>query len=309
MTPAARPRKRDRRYWLRLLRLFVVALVVALVVPPLASGATSIYALTHSFCAQGATPADFNPHYEDITLPSTHDLELAGYFIPGDNRAALIIPPASNGGRGASMHYARMFNQAGFSVLMFESRTCTRQGWYSLGYQEVDDVEAAYHYLLTRPEVDPNRIGLHGFSSAGATSLMAMARLPEIRSVSAEGGYHDYAALLGTPGAGTYFETLYRLSFIVTYRLITGTDIQNLSPMNAIPVIAPRPILLVYGSREVTLKGAEQMLERAIESGSPAELWIVPGADHGQYLSLAPEGFVQRVVGFHQAALLGSTGS
>ncbi|MCB9450176.1 MAG: prolyl oligopeptidase family serine peptidase [Anaerolineaceae bacterium] len=300
---AKTPPRRSHRYWLRLARLFVVALLGALVLLPLALGAASMYGLTHPPCSPGGNPGDFNPHFESITFSSTHNLEIEGYFIPGTNGATIMIPPAFSGGRGSSLHYARVFNQAGFNVLTFESRVCTSQGWISLGYQEVDDVMAAYRYLLTRPDVDPARVGLHGFSSAGATSLMAMPRLPEIRSVSAEGGYHDYAALLGSLGEGTYFDRLYRFAAIGAYRLFTGGNIEDLSPINAIRQIGNRPVLLVYGSLEVSLPGARLMLARAQESGVPAELWVVEGATHGGYLTVAPEEFVRRVVGFHQAAL------
>ena len=302
MTP---PRsRRTRRYWLRLLRLFIAALAGALVLLPLLLGVVSMYALTRPACSPGGNPGAFNPDYTDISFTSTNGLMIEGYFIPGTNGATIIIVPAYGNGRGGSLHYARVFNQAGFAVLLFESRVCTTQGWVSLGYQEAADVEAAYRYLLSRPDTDPARVGLHGFSSAGATSLMAMPRLPAIRSVSAEGGYHDYAALLGSLGEGTYFESLYRAAAITTYNLITGGSITDLSPINAIPQIGPRPVLLIYGSREVSLPGARLMLARAQETGVPAELWVVEGAGHGNYLSIAPEEFVERVVGFHQAALL-----
>jgi pimeloyl-ACP methyl ester carboxylesterase len=310
MTPTGKSSSawHPRRYWLRLLRLFVVAVAAALVILPVMLGVVSMYALTHPPCSPGGSPASINLPFEDITLTSTNDLKVAGYFIPGTNGAAIIIPPAYSGGRGSSLHYARVFNQAGFAIVLFESRVCTAQGWISLGYQETDDVEAAYRYLLTRPDVDPTRVGLHGFSSAGATSLMVMARMPQIRAASAEGGYHDYNAVFGTVNDGIYFDKLYRWAALLTYRLITGGSPDDLSPISTIPQIGPRPVLLVYGSRETSLPGARQMLARAQESGVPAELWVVEGAGHGNYLSVAPEEFVRRVVGFHLAALAAEPG-
>lgn len=297
---------RGRAYWLRLLRLFVVALGFALVALPFLLGVLSLWALTHTPCFAGRSPGDLS--YEDVSFPSARGIIQQGYFIPGDSGATIILVPAFGSGRGAELHYAAVFHNAGFNVLTMNSRVCTAQGWISLGYQEVEDVQAAYAYLLTRADVDPTRVGLHGYSSAGATSLMAMPRIPELRSVSAEGGYHDYAAMLGVGTATNFFDALYQLGATITYRLVTGDDITKLNPLDAIGQIGARPVLLVYGSREVSLPGARLMLERARQNAVPAELWVVEGAGHGQYLSIAPDEFVRRVVGFHQAALSGEEG-
>ncbi|HEX2906837.1 MAG TPA: prolyl oligopeptidase family serine peptidase [Phototrophicaceae bacterium] len=297
--------KRPRAYWLRLLRLFAVALVVTLGLAPFLMGLATIWGLTHPPCSMGVTPADFGLTFEEISFGvPQRNLTQNGYFIPATNGATLIVVPAFNGGRGSSLHYANVFHQAGFNVLTFNSRVCAAHGWISLGYQEVEDVQAAYEYLKTRPDVNPNRVGLHGFSSAGSTSLMAMPRIPELRSVSAEGGYHDYAALLGVGQAATFFDALYQAGVTIGYRLVTGADLNQLNPYDAIGQIGPRAVLLVYGSREVTLPGARLMLERALQNGVKADLWVVEGAGHGEYLALAPDEFVRRVVGFHEAALL-----
>ncbi len=69
--------------------------------------------------------------------------------------------------------------------------------------------------------------------------------------------------------------------------------------------LPPRPLLLIYGTREVSLPGAQAMLEKAQSLGMQADLWIVDGADHGQYLLVAHDEFIRRIVEFQQSALLG----
>lgn len=298
---------RPRVYWLRLLRLFLFALAAALVVAPFILGVMSTWGLTHVPCAMGGSPGSMGMAFEEVSFPSARGITQQGFFVPGTNGATIIVVPAFNGGRGAQLNDVRVFQNAGFNVLTFNSRSCTSQGWISLGFQEVEDVQAAYDYLKTRPDADPARVGLHGFSSAGATSLMAMPQMPDIRSVSAEGGYHNYADMLGFGRADNFIDGLYQLGAAASYRLITGTDIQNLDPLDAIGKIGPRPVLLIYGSREVSLPGARLMLERALANGVQADLWVVEGAGHGDYLMVAPDEFVKRVVGFHRAALVESS--
>lgn len=282
----------------------MVSLVVGLGLVPFLFGVLSMWGITHPPCNPGGDPSGFNPAYESVDFTSTNGLKQQGYFIPGTNGATIIVVPAFANGRGAELHYARVFNEAGFNVMTLNSRVCTTQGWISLGYREAEDVKAAYAYLKTRSDVDPARVGLHGFSSAGATAIMSGAQMPEIVSVSAEGGYHDYPAVMGVGQGGTFFEQLYKQGAYAAYGWITREDIHNLSPISMIDSLAGRNLLLVYGTLEVSLPGARQMLERALNVDVDADLWVVEGAGHGGYLSIAPDEFVRRVVGFHEAALL-----
>jgi dipeptidyl aminopeptidase/acylaminoacyl peptidase len=199
-----------------------------------------------------------------------------------------------------------MLARHGYAVFTFEARPCAGMGPLSLGYAEVDEVADALDYLLGRPEVDPRRIGIYGFSSAGATSLMAATRLPQLQAVVAEGGYSDFEDFVDHElGRGLvqrgefYFLPLYRWGFHLAYRWIAG-DLAKLSPVTVISQIRPRPILLVYGSQEKSLPEGYQQLQAA---GNNAELWVVEGAGHGTYRQVAPQAYEERIVAFFDKAL------
>jgi pimeloyl-ACP methyl ester carboxylesterase len=135
---------------------------------------------------------------------------------------------------------------------------------------------------------------------------MAAARLPQLRAILAEGGYGDFGE--GVLGSGTnssgvarFFEFFLLRSFKHSYRWLTGVDINQLSPLGVIGQVAPRPILLIYGSREVSLAGAYQQQAAA---GDTAELWIVEGAGHGAYFDVAPEEYEAKLVTFFDKSLL-----
>jgi hypothetical protein len=193
----------------------------------------------------------------------------------------------------------------GYTVFTFESRRCAGMGGLSLGYKEIDEVADALDYLLTRPEVDPQRIGVYGFSSAGATAIMAAARLPQLKAVVAEGGYGDFAEETLTPpmdrnDLGDYFQTAFFWSARQFYKLMTGLDINLLSPVDVIGQISPRPILLIYGSREVSLVGGQRQQAAA---GANAELWIVEEAGHGNYFDVTPAEYEMRLATFFDKSL------
>lgn len=294
---------RDRRYWLRLAAFFLATLSVALVLAPAAAGAVMMWAITHVGCVRTGTPDSLGLNYEEVEFSTPQGRTLRGFFLPGNNGAAVIVVPSLANDRGGDLADGAIFNRAGFHVLTFDSPVCAGSPVHSLGYLEAEDAEAAYHYLAARPDVDPARISLHGFSSAGSTSLFAAARVPAIRAVSAKGGYHDLSVQLGVGQDQDFFGRLFTTGGRLAYRLATGLDIQMLRPIDAVPAIAPRPILLVYGSREVSLDGARQMLERANATGGNAELWVVEGASHGDYHAFAGDVYEQRLVEFHRRAL------
>ncbi|NDJ85464.1 MAG: prolyl oligopeptidase family serine peptidase [Chloroflexi bacterium] len=271
---------------------------------PVAAGVLTVTSLVYMPCrTSGRTPSDYGPYrWEQITIPAHSGGTFEGYLVHGTNSATVIFPPATSGDRGARLKEARVLMQRGYNVLTFDSRRCAGLGPLSLGHGEVQEVGDVLDYLRSRNDIDMDRVGIHGFSSAGATAIMAAARYPSLKAVVAEGGYadlddliHDYEQdmpLLVTP---------FRWSFRLTYRVIVGNSLDTLSPVDVIDQIGPRPVLLIYGSKESSLAGGRLQAEAATPH---AELWVVPGAGHGNYIDVAPELYAERVVGFFDRALV-----
>lgn len=298
-----------RYYWFRLIIFFLVALSFALLSLPVLLGAMSMLGLLYAPCSQShVTPADLGYPAEPVTLRARAGGSFKGYFIPGSNGATIIMPPPFTSGRSVRLSEMDILAKHGYSIFMFESRRCAGMGPLSLGYKEVDEVADALDYLITRPDVDSERIGIYGFSSAGATSIMAAARHPQLKAVVAEGGYGDFTEnALGRnyeSGLTGYFLPLFRWGSYLTYRMVTGLDINQLSPASVINQISPRPILLIYGTQEVSLPGGKRQKAAA---GDNATLWIVEGAGHGNYLQVAPEAYEQHLITFFHNSLLTQT--
>ncbi len=299
--PAKSTRTIGKRILFVLLPVLVIGLLL-LVAIPFVYGSNFLRDLTTAGCGGGDDPAAYDLPFEEISFPSSaFKTQINGYFIPGDNGVTLIVPPAYTSARGSLMHEIAILHKHGYSALSFESRSCMGHV-ISLGYAEVNEVGDALDYLATRPDVDMEKIGIHGFSSAGATTLMAGARYPNLRAVLAEGGYHDFSASVHDTVQAqgwSFLGRFYELGAHVSYRMVTGYDMSVLSPISVIGQIAPRPILLIYGTNEPSLPGAHLELAAA---GNNAQLWEVPGATHGSYWYTAPEEFEQRVIAFYDSA-------
>jgi hypothetical protein len=128
----------------------------------------------------------FTPAIETVEIPF-EGTTLTGYFHPTDTsgapRKTLIL---NNGFDGSpeEMHWngARAAVDRGFNVLVFDSpgqfASVHRQGLHFRGDWE-NVVTPVVDYLLTRKDVDPKGIALHG-ESLGATSR----RAPPLSSIA-----------------------------------------------------------------------------------------------------------------------------
>jgi pimeloyl-ACP methyl ester carboxylesterase len=303
---AHKPSPRGWQYWLRLACFAGLTLSLGVASLPAWYSVPFTLALLYTPCVQAGTlPAGYADEWEEVTLQARAGGSFRGYFMSGTNGATVIIPPAGSDGRNGSLPTAEILLRHGYTVFTYESRPCAGIRPFSLGYQEVDEVADVLDYLLSRPDVDPQRIGIRGFSSAGATSIMAAARLPALRAVVAEGGYGDFiengvAVPLQADLPTRLFWAGFRGCMGVTYRLVTGHNIRVLSQVRVIEHIAPRPILLIYGARESSLASGRQQKAAA---GDHAVLWVVEGAGHGQYLQVAPAEYESRLVSFFDEAL------
>ncbi len=289
---------RNLRYWLRLVAFFLATLAVALLGLPYGLGFVSAYGITKTPCRPGTDPAAHAMAFEDVSFPSTDGLTLRGYFIPAESTGTVIVAPTLSASRGTHMDYVRIYNNAGLSVFAFESRACAGYGSVTFGAAEAEDIAAAYAYLSARNDV--SAVSTHGFSAAGGASLLAMPEVPGLAAVSAMGNYADFPATVGLGRSETYIGWLYSNGFAAGYGVGSGEDIDDLTPINTIDQIAPRPILLLYGSRETTLGGARAMQAAA---GDNAQLVVIEGAAHGEYLAVAPTETAAALTEFHIDAI------
>ncbi len=267
---------------------------------PTGMGWLAMWGLTHPRCGAGGIPEAYQLEAEPVEVPARTGVSYQGYFFRGTNEVSIIVPPAYASGRGGLLHEVAILVEGGYSVLTYDSRPCAGLAVHSLGIWEAEDIVDALDYLRTRADVDITRVGLHGFSQAGASNLFVAARLPEVRAVVAEGGYVDYGAqTLGLDRDQGLLMTLFVAGARLGYRMATGLPLEALRPLDHLGA-APPPILLVYGEHELTLHGARA----AAESSPMITLWTVPGGRHGSYVASAGrEVYAARVLDFFDAAL------
>ncbi len=249
---------------------------------------------------------DFDLPAEDVRFPSRDGLRLAGWFIPGDSPACVILAHGHGRSRGELLPHADFLHRAGFSVLLFDFRNRGESEGeaVTMGVREPLDLLGALDYLRSRSEVDAARIGVLGLSMGATAALMAAAQAPELRAVVAESSFVRLADL-AKRGLRHFFHLpsfpLAPLArWMVERRL--HADLATVAPLETIARLSPRPLLLIDDELDEVL-GPGQGEALLAAAGEPSELWVVPGADHARAWQAAPQDYERRVVTFFRRHL------
>src|ERR1700685_1019824 len=113
---------------------------------------------------------------------------------PGERRAAFLVLH----GFGSNSHSpncitpARVLNEYGYVTLRFDMRGCGKsEGEFGrvICLEQVEDLGNALEFLARHPSVDPERIGVIGWSLGGAVAAYAGGTNPRIAAVISNGGW------------------------------------------------------------------------------------------------------------------------
>ncbi|MFF3322259.1 alpha/beta hydrolase [Streptomyces sp. NPDC002889] len=211
---------------------------------------------------------------------------------PGDT--AIVVAHGFTGSvdRPAVRRAAGVFSRRA-AVVTFSFRGHGRSGGHStVGDREVLDLATAVAWARS---LGHSRVVTVGFSMGGSVVLRhaAMHRgLTEART--------DALAAVSAPARWYYRGTapMRRLHWVVTrplgrlvgrYGLRTRIhhrdwDPVPLSPVEAVPLIAPTPLLIVHGDSDpyFPLDHPRMLAEAAEAGGGPAELWLEKGMGHAE---------------------------
>src|SRR5262249_36241551 len=104
-----------------------------------------------------SSPAAYGMDYENITLTTVDGLKIAAWYIASQNSASVIMVHGYKGDRDEMLNEAAMLHKHGYGSILIDLRGHGNSEGEQLtfGFYEVRDLDAAYHYLLTRSDVNP----------------------------------------------------------------------------------------------------------------------------------------------------------
>ena len=254
------------------------------------------------------TPADYNLKFEDVTVTNPDGMKLAGWFIPSENGAVIIMQHGYKSTRSELLNEAEMMHRHGYSVLVTSIRAhdYSEGELITLGVYEVQDMEAWYQYLLTRSDIDPDKIGILGNSYGGMLSIQYAAQNKNIKAVVANSAFSSMKDTVAT--SVKHFTGLPEFPFVPLIvfwaEQSTGIKMEAIDTTKWIPQISPRPVFLMQGGSDTVISPTSgQILYDA--AGDPKELWFDPALGHVDFDTERPEEYEAKVSAFFDTYLLG----
>jgi len=179
---------------------------------------------------------------------------------------------------------AEKFTRAGFVTLIFNFRGTGQSGgdFDILGWTE--DLKAAIDYLWERKNVDRSQVFVMGFSGGAAASAYLAAhdlRVTGLVLCACPAGFRGFDGPDGTDFSIEHFREIgmIRNKDFPTSREQWRNSFREVTPVNCIDRISPRPLLIIHGQADdlIDVSQARRLYEKA---GEPKEIAVIEGAGH-----------------------------
>jgi len=247
--------------------------------------------------------------YQDVAFASPLDgVALSGWYMatPHPTGRAIVIVPGIDNNRlvsGIALRLAPGLLETGFDVLTFDLRGEGESGGDSItfGVREQWDVLGA---VAEAQALGAKRVGVLGFSLGGVSSILAAARSQDITALVVDSTFADWTETLSRELGAAYHLPEPAVAYgLALYRLVSGTEPNEVSPVRAVGAIAPRPVLIIQGTADATVpvSDSERLLDAA--GAATADRWLVPGGRHNESYFADEGAYLGRVTTFFASAM------
>jgi uncharacterized protein len=237
--------------------------------------------------------------YERVEFPATDGLDLAGWYRPSTNGAAVLLVHGGGGDRTGAAAQAQLLARHGYGVLLYDARgrgesegSPNSYGW---GWEK--DAAGALDFLEERDDVQAGRIGALGLSTGADILIDTAARRDDIAALVTDGAaalsFEDWHRLRGIdvaePSGWVMFNAI---------RVLSG-DSPGPALEDQVARIAS-PLLLISAGDDVE---RDFNVDFAHAARAPVEHWNLPEAKHTAAIRQRPAEYERRVVAFFDEAL------
>ncbi|MDX1404941.1 MAG: alpha/beta fold hydrolase [Woeseiaceae bacterium] len=158
------------------------------------------------------------------------------------------------------------------------------------------DIEASRDYAVRQPNIDPDRVGLFGWSMGGRLAILAAEQDDTYKAIAtwapaAQDGASSMVNFLGGPDAYQAFKARAERDGSVPFTTRWGqdqelgyrffTDMEQSAPLESVTAFEG-PLLVLYGDRDdVVLPEVSDALVEAAVNSEVVVRYVIQGADHG----------------------------
>lgn len=252
-------------------------------------------------------PESFGLPSQPVQFHATDGVRLDGWRIAEHpDRPWIIMCHGLGANRGDLLDIAAALYRAGFNLFLFDFRahgtSAGRQT--SFGSWEQRDLEGALACLGRQADLPPQGYGLYGVSMGAVVGLDVAARDERILAVAADSPFTDLQESIDL-----HMHLMYRLPRVPfgvlcawTYRLWFGAWPRQVSSIESVRRLSPRPLLLIGGETDprIPVEGLRRIFAAA---QPPKDLWVIRGAGHLMGFSMDPQGYAERLTSWFHAQL------
>lgn len=179
---------------------------------------------------------------------------------------------------------AESFCRQRFIVLIFNFRGAgLSEGNFDIsGWTR--DLEGALDYLIHRPEVDPAKISLMGFSGGAAVSIYVAARRKEVAALVSLASPAHFRDLITGKGLEEFLAHARDVGIIKDKNFPPSPEdwvegFRTVKPIEWVGQIPPRPLLIIHGMGDdvVDVSHARNLYDQV---RGKADLFLIEGAGH-----------------------------
>ncbi len=279
---------------------FTVKAIVILAVSTVLLGFVEVNNALHPprIVPPGNTLRKYNIPYQALDLITEDGIRLSAWYTPPKNGVVILLAHGYGDNRPEWVH--ELLAKKGYGVLAWDARAHGESDGEisTVGYLEVLDVKAALDYVLAQPDI--KRIGAWGGSMGAATLILATAQFPQIEALFVDSSFSslddEFNFLVPYPVINPLAKAIAQVE--------TGIDLKEVSPVDVIGMISPRPVYIVQGGEDSVAPpdSGEKLFNAAHE---PRFLWVDEKAPHLAIYVDNPRRYQRRLIDFFDEWLLG----
>lgn len=243
--------------------------------------------------------------YEEVSFPTQGGLTLRGWFFPAKqaDSPAVLYAPATTNDQISGLPLVAPLHAAGYHVLLFSyhghGRSDGSRFAFTYGAAESLEVDAGVRYLSEERGI--RKIGVIGHSSGAVSVILSAARNPRIGAVIAMAPFTSLEEVWETNRPPFFPKFLSDFAMTIA-EMRKGFSRRQIYPEAVIAQIAPRSLLLVFGSNDRFIRQDQAM--RLFEAArEPKSMWLMEGAGHSQVRAVVMEQLTPEIITFLDAAL------
>jgi fermentation-respiration switch protein FrsA (DUF1100 family) len=244
------------------------------------------------------TPDEFSLSYEDATFSAADGVRLSGWFLPATGRAKGTVIHFHGNAENITAHFplSCWLVWEGYNVLVFDYRCYGKSAGRVTRKGTILDGHAAVDYVLSRDDIDPQRIVAFGQSLGGAVATVVAAEREEVRAIVLDSTFSSYRRI----GSMHLQKMLFFrwLTDAIAWLGLSG----DYDPVDCISRIAPRPVLVI-ASAEDEICFAESARELFEAAADPREFVLVQTSAHLETVAENIDNVQQKILRLFERAL------